>query len=65
MNVTDNAYSLIDEKLDEMEQCLNTGIFSGKTKNACLEIRSLLYDMRQIVATNFLVGGDDSLPPAA
>ncbi len=65
MNVTAEAYSRIAERLEAIERCANNGIFKGDPRKSCLEIRNLVCQLQQVVATNFLVGGNDDLPPAA
>ncbi len=65
MKITNKAYSLITEKLEAIERCAGHGIFKGDPRKSCLEIRNLACELQQVIANNFLVGGNDDLPPAA
>ncbi len=64
MEVTNQTYSLIKAKLDEMEQAIIQGFNQGTEPKACLEVRTLVFEINQILNQNFIVGGNDE-PPAA
>ena len=77
MKVSNNAYSLLEEKLQQIENTLeeklqqieNTavdGILDNDARDCCMKIRSLVFEVRQIIKKEFyLEPTDGRLPPAA
>lgn len=63
MEVTENTYELLVDKLLQIENTASCGIVEGHGNEACLAIRTLVFDMRQILVNEFYPGGDE--PPAA
>lgn len=59
MKTTNEAYSLIDEKLTRIEQSAVSGVLDGDARRACLDIKTLVYETRQVLRDNFI---DDDGP---
>ncbi|WP_428769335.1 hypothetical protein V1L52_10160 [Treponema sp. HNW] len=66
MKVSDNAYSLLEEKLQRIENTAVDGILQKDARDCCMEIRNLVFETRQIIKNEFyLEHKDGRLPPAA
>lgn len=65
MTVSNNAYSLLEEKLQQIENAAMDGILQTDACKCCLHIRTLVFEARQIVKNEFYVAGGDDMPPAA
>lgn len=65
MTVSNNAYSLLEEKLQQIENTAMDGGLYVDPRECCLAIRGLVYQARQIMQNEFYVAAGDDLPPAA
>jgi len=65
MTVSDNAYSLLEDKLQQIENTAMDGGLYVDSRECCLAIRALVYQARQIMQNEFYVAAGDDLPPAA
>lgn len=55
MKVTNNAYELLWEKLNEIEQTANAGVLDNTSRECCLAVKGLVVDARQIMKNEFYV----------
>jgi len=66
MTVSNNAYSLLEEKLQQIENTATDGILQKEARDCCMQIRNLVFEVRQIIKNEFyLKPTDGRLPPAA
>lgn len=66
MKVSDNAYSLLEEKFRQIENTAVDGILQNEARDCCMKIRNLVFEVRQIIKKEFyLEPTDGRLPPAA
>ena len=65
MTVSNNAYSLLEEKLQQIENTAMDGGLYVDPREFCLAIRGLVYQARKIMQNEFYVAAGDDLPPAA
>ncbi|MFC2599679.1 MAG: hypothetical protein ACFNX1_00685 [Treponema lecithinolyticum] len=65
MTVSNNAYSLLADKLQQIENTAMDGGLYVDSRECCLAIRALVYQARQIMQNEFYVAASDDLPPAA
>lgn len=66
MKVSDNAYSLLEEKFRQIENTATDGILDNDARDCCMKIRNLVFEVRQIIKKEFyLEPTDGRLPPAA
>ena len=66
MTVSNNAYSLLEEKLQQIENTATDGILQKEARDCCMHIRNLVFEVRQIIKKEFyLKPTDGRLPPAA
>ena len=66
MTVSNNAYSLLEEKLQQIENTATDGILGNDARTCCMRIRNLVFEVRQIIKKEFyLEPTDGRLPPAA
>ncbi len=64
MEVTKEAYSLLEAKLEEIEQVVNNGLINNNERLACLNVKNLVHEACQIMDENFIVDGNDEPPTA-
>ena len=65
MTVSNNAYSLLEEKLQQIENTAMDGTLQKDARGCCMHIRALVFEAHQIVKNEFYAAADDDLPPAA
>ena len=65
MTVSNDAYSLLESKLQQIENAAMDGILQDDARKCCMYIRALVFEARQIVKSEFYVADGDDLPPAA
>lgn len=66
MKVSNNAYSLLEEKLQQIENTATDGILQKEARDCCMQIRNLVFEVRQIIKNEFYPEPTDGkLPPAA
>ena len=66
MTVSNNAYSLLEEKLQQIENTATDGILDNDARTCCMRIRNLVFEVRQIIKNEFYPEPTDGkLPPAA
>lgn len=65
MTVSNDAYSLLESKLQQIENAAMDGILQTDARKCCMHIRALVFEARQIVKNEFYVADGDDLPPAA
>ncbi|QEJ97102.1 hypothetical protein [Treponema phagedenis] len=64
MKVSADAYSLLDGKLFEIENTATSGILQKNPRDCCVEIKNIVFEIRQILKNEFYTDGSDE-PPAA
>ena len=66
MTVSNNAYSLLEEKLQQIENTAANSILGNDARTCCMRIRNLVFEVRQIIKNEFYPEPTDGkLPPAA
>ncbi|MEL5720220.1 MAG: hypothetical protein P1P59_03700 [Treponemataceae bacterium] len=53
MKVTDEAYEAISDCLAQIEEAAISGALNENARNRCLEIKSLVFQTRQVLKKNF------------
>lgn len=59
MKTTDKAYEAINDCLTQIEQAAISGVLEGNAHQRCLEIKSLVYQTRQVLNKSFYITRDD------
>lgn len=55
MKVTDNAFELLWNKLDQIESLAISGVLDDAGREACLQIRAEVVNARQIMKNEFVL----------
>lgn len=59
MKITNQAYSLLWDKLSEIEEAAISGALDNTSEKKCLEIKGLVCDARQIIKNEFIITQGD------
>ncbi|UTC62566.1 hypothetical protein E4O05_01230 [Treponema sp. OMZ 787] len=60
MKTTNEAYELLQEKLSQIETAANEGLYKEDPCKSCMEIKSLVFETRQVLNENFYISGNEA-----
>lgn len=60
MKTTNEAYELLQEKLAQIETAANEGLCKEGSRKSCMEIKSLVFETRQVLNENFYISGNEA-----